>query len=164
LPLGHIFQALFFTTRSQRFHLSVKSLGRARTKLQAVTLHHSESTDGQQLAGAFSFGPLELHPNEGLASAGGVALHLSVREFELLVELARNDGRIVRREELYEAVWGEPLRPGDRTVDVYVRRLRVKLTKALPAWSFIHTHVGFGYRFAPMRGSAHDTGEPHSAL
>jgi DNA-binding response OmpR family regulator len=84
-----------------------------------------------------------------LASAGGVALHLSVREFGLLVELARNDGRIVRREELYEAVWGEPLRPGDRTVDVYVRRLRVKLSRALPSWSFIHTHVGFGYRFAP---------------
>lgn len=84
-----------------------------------------------------------------MAAARGVALHLSVREFELLVELARNDGRIVRREELYEAVWGEPLRPGDRTVDVYVRRLRVKLAQALPAWSFIHTHVGFGYRFAP---------------
>lgn len=98
---------------------------------------------------AFSFGPLELRPSEGLAAARGVALHLSVREFELLVELARNDGRIVRREELYEAVWGEPLRPGDRTVDVYVRRLRVKLAQALPAWSFIHTHVGFGYRFAP---------------
>lgn len=114
-----------------------------------VTLHQSEGADGQVSSGVFSFGPLELHPREGLAAAGGVALHLSVREFGLLVELARNDGRIVRREELYESVWGEALRPGDRTVDVYVRRLRVKLSKALPDWSFIHTHVGFGYRFAP---------------
>jgi DNA-binding response OmpR family regulator len=117
-------------------------------------LHQSEGAERQVSTGVFSFGPLELHPREGLASAGGVALHLSVREFGLLVELARNDGRIVRREELYEAVWGEPLRPGDRTVDVYVRRLRVKLSKALPDWSFIHTHVGFGYRFAPSLASS----------
>ena len=99
--------------------------------------------------GAFGFGALELRPSEGLALADGVAVHLSVREFGLLVELARNDGRIVRREALYESVWGEALRPGDRTVDVYVRRLRVKLAQVLPKWSFIHTHVGFGYRFAP---------------
>ncbi len=117
--------------------------------MQFVTLHQSEGADGQVSSGVFSLGPLELQRREGLASAGGVALHLSVREFGLLVELARNDGRIVRREELYESVWGEALRPGDRTVDVYVRRLRVKLKKVLPDWSFIHTHVGFGYRFAP---------------
>ena len=123
-----------------------------------MTLHQSEGAARQLSTGVFSFGPLELHPREGLASAGGVALHLSVREFGLLVELARNDGRIVRREELYEAVWGEPLRPGDRTVDVYVRRLRVKLARALPSWSFIHTHVGFGYRFAPMLESGEENG------
>jgi DNA-binding response OmpR family regulator len=39
------------------------------------------------------------------------------------------------------------MRPGDRSVDVYVRKLRVKLEDALPDWSFIHTHFGFGYRF-----------------
>ena len=43
----------------------------------------------------------------------------------LLAELARQDGRIVRREDLYEHVWGVPLRNGDRTIDVYVRKLRV---------------------------------------
>lgn len=102
------------------------------------------------------FGQLELVPGEGLALAAGIGLHLSVREFGLLVELALNDGRVVRREELYQAVWREPLRLGDRTVDVYVRRLRVKLAQGLPAWSFIHTHVGFGYRFAPMLESDGD--------
>uniref|UniRef100_A0A6J5Z2P9 Unannotated protein n=1 Tax=freshwater metagenome TaxID=449393 RepID=A0A6J5Z2P9_9ZZZZ len=96
-----------------------------------------------------NFGPLVIRPNEGLALAGGEALHLSVREFGLLAELARNDGRIVRREDLYGLVWSAPLREGDRTVDVYVRRIRVKLAAALPTWTFIHTHVGFGYRFAP---------------
>ena len=105
------------------------------------------------------FGPLELRPSEGLAIANRGALHLSVREFGLLVELALNEGRIVRREELYEHVWSLPLRPGDRTIDVYIRRLRVKLAAALPDWSFIHTHVGFGYRFAPQSALIDRDGE-----
>jgi DNA-binding response OmpR family regulator len=96
-------------------------------------------------------GALEIRLGEGLALAGGRALRLSVREFGLLAELARHEGRIVRREDLYEHVWGTPLRAGDRTVDVYVRKLRVKLEEALPEWAFIHTHVGFGYRFSPER-------------
>ena len=94
-------------------------------------------------------GDLEISPGEGLATADGRVLNFSVREFGLLVELARSDGRILRREDLYEKVWGSSLRPGDRTIDVYVRRIRVKLAEAMPEWSFIHTHVGFGYRFAP---------------
>ncbi len=114
-----------------------------------VTIRQAEAAKLSELPSAFSFGPLELRPSEGFASASAIALQLSVREFGLLMEPARNDGRIVRREELYAAVWGEPLRQGDRTVGVYVRRLRVKLSQALPTWSFIHTHVGFGYRFAP---------------
>jgi DNA-binding response OmpR family regulator len=40
---------------------------------------------------------------------------------------------------------------GDRSIDVYVHKLRAKLEAALPEWSFIHTHVGFGYRFTPER-------------
>lgn len=102
-------------------------------------------------------GVLEVRPLEGLAVAGGRALRLSVREFGLLAELARQDGRIVRREDLYEDVWGIPLRHGDRTIDVYVRKLRVKLEQALPEWRFIHTHVGFGYRFQPERSHGFHT-------
>ena len=45
------------------------------------------------------------------------------------------------------------MRPGDRSVDVYVRKLRVKLEQALPGWRFIHTHFGFGYRLAPERST-----------
>ena len=53
------------------------------------------------------------------------------------------------REDLYRRVWGGELPTGDRCVDVYVRKLRAKLAEALPDWSFIHTHVGFGYRLEP---------------
>ena len=93
-------------------------------------------------------GPLEVRPAESLALAGGRPLTLSVREYSLLVELARRPGRIVSRDNLYELVWRDPLRPGDRSVDVYIHKLRSKLERALPDWRFIHTHVGFGYRFS----------------
>jgi DNA-binding response OmpR family regulator len=74
---------------------------------------------------------------------------MSVRELELLAALARRRGRVVPREELYVTVWGAPLRDHDRSVDVYIHKLRTKLGDALPEWSFIHTHFGFGYRFEP---------------
>src|SRR3954449_13303022 len=94
-------------------------------------------------------GELEIRPSEHLARARGRALSLSVRELDLLAALARREGRIVPREELYQTVWGAPLRGQDRSVDVYVHKLRSKLAVALPEWGFIHTHFGFGYRFQP---------------
>ena len=94
-------------------------------------------------------GALEIRANDGLVVAGGHTVTLSVREFGLLVALARQPSRIVRREDLYQLVWGGPLRAGDRSIDVYVHKLRVKLETALPDWRFIHTHVGFGYRLEP---------------
>ena len=81
--------------------------------------------------------------------ARGRALTLSVRELDVLAALAERAGRIITREALYEAAWGGALRHDDRSVDVYVHKLRAKLAEALPEWRFIHTHFGFGYRFAP---------------
>ena len=94
-------------------------------------------------------GELEIRPSEYMALAGGRALTLSVRELDLLAALGRREGRIVARAELYETVWGGPMRDDDRSVDVYVHKLRSKLATALPEWRFIHTHFGFGYRFQP---------------
>ena len=98
-------------------------------------------------------GELEAHPDDGLVLAAGRAVPLSVREFELLVALMERRGGIVRREQLYRSVWGSPMRDGDRSIDVYVHKVRAKLESALPAWSFIHTHVGFGYRLDPEPAS-----------
>lgn len=95
-------------------------------------------------------GELEIRLEEGLVLATGQALTLSVREFELLCAMARRLGAIITREELYRTVWGGELRPGDRSVDVYVSKLRGKLEAALPDRRFIHTHPGFGYRFQPQ--------------
>jgi DNA-binding response OmpR family regulator len=100
-------------------------------------------------AEAMHVGDLEIRPGDGLCLAGGRALTLSVREFQLLVALAQRAHGIVSRPDLYAQVWGGQLRDGDRSIDVYVHKLRVKLETALPGYRFIHTHVGFGYRLDP---------------
>jgi DNA-binding response OmpR family regulator len=94
-------------------------------------------------------GPLQIIPEEHLARVDGRALMLSIRELRLLTELARQPDKIVSRADLFALVWEREMRPRDRSVDVYVRKLRVKLETASPGWVFIHTHFGFGYRLAP---------------
>jgi len=93
-------------------------------------------------------GELEIRPTEYTAIAGGRPLRLTVRELKLLCALAERRDRIVSREELYAAVWEEEYRKTDRSVDVYVARLRQKLDEALPGRPYIHTHFGFGYRLS----------------
>ncbi len=93
-------------------------------------------------------GELTIRPPDGLVSVNGRALMLSIREFGLLLALARAPGRILSREQLFLEVWGKRLSKGDRSVDVYVHKLRHKLEEAQPTVRFIHTHVGFGYRLS----------------
>jgi DNA-binding response OmpR family regulator len=95
-------------------------------------------------------GGLEIRPNEFVALVDGKPLGLTVRELQLLTALVERRDRIVSREELYSVVWGEPYRKSDRSVDVYVGKLRQKLGKVLPGTSPIHTHFGFGYRFTSL--------------
>jgi DNA-binding response OmpR family regulator len=98
-------------------------------------------------------GPLEVRVSERFARLQGHPLVLSALEFKLLTALARRAGQTVRRESLYREVWGYPLRLGDRSVDVYVHKLRGKLEQALPGWRFIHTHTGWGYRLEPEQNN-----------
>jgi DNA-binding response OmpR family regulator len=93
-------------------------------------------------------GELTVQLPDGLVCLDGDPLMLSVREFALLLALVRAEGRIVSREQLYLEVWAKPLSKRDRSVDVYVHKLRGKLEAARPDLAFIHTHVGFGYRLS----------------
>ena len=94
-------------------------------------------------------GELEIRPSEHLARARGRTLSLSVRELDLLAALARREGKIVAAKSCTRRCGERRLRGQDRSVDVYVHKLRTKLAVALPEWGFIHTHFGFGYRFQP---------------
>jgi DNA-binding response OmpR family regulator len=145
--LPHAGGAGTFTTFSRIDHEFATPLA-SRTATLGVVAAFPESMDMQ--ADVLYAGELEIRLEEGLVLATGRALTLSVREFELLVALAKRLGAIITREELYLSVWGGPLRPGDRSVDVYVSKLRSKLETALPDRRFIHTHPGFGYRFQPQ--------------
>jgi len=92
---------------------------------------------------------LEIRPDEHAALVDGRPLSLTMRELQLLKALAARPQRIVTREELYAEVWGREPRHADRSVDVYVSRLRSKLSEALPGKHLIYTHSGIGYRFSP---------------
>jgi DNA-binding response OmpR family regulator len=95
-------------------------------------------------------GEITVRPDLYQAYAGDVSLELTAREFEILHLLTQSD-RVLRREEIYERVWGYAMAHGDRSVDVFVRKLRQKLRAASAEWTYIHTHFGVGYRFAPAR-------------
>jgi DNA-binding response OmpR family regulator len=101
-----------------------------------------------ELQNAMSVGEITIRPDLYQAYAGEASLELTAREFEILHLLSQSD-RVLRREEIYERVWGYAMAHGDRSVDVFVRKLRQKLRSASPHWSYIHTHFGVGYRFAP---------------
>jgi DNA-binding response OmpR family regulator len=101
-----------------------------------------------ELEGATLVGEISIRPDLYQAYAGESSLELTAREFEILNLLSQSD-RVLRREEIYERVWGYAMAHGDRSVDVFVRKLRQKLRAASPGWSYIHTHFGVGYRFAP---------------
>jgi DNA-binding response OmpR family regulator len=101
-----------------------------------------------QMEDSTSIGELTIRPDLYQAYSGDVSLELTAREFEILHLLSQSD-RVLRREEIYERVWGYAMAHGDRSVDVFVRKLRQKLRVASPSWSYIHTHFGVGYRFAP---------------
>jgi DNA-binding response OmpR family regulator len=108
------------------------------------------SLGGMEASTVLRAGDLEIRPDEFVALAAGRRIDLTVRELQLLTALVERRDRIVSRAELYAVVWGEHYRKSDRSVDVYVGKLRHKLAEALPGRSFIHTHFGFGYRFTSL--------------
>jgi DNA-binding response OmpR family regulator len=106
--------------------------------------------------GPLTFGELEVRPDQFQAFASGRSLELTRREFELLHLLADAKGNVLEREAIYQRVWGYAMAHGDRSVDVFIRKLRQKLERGSPTWEYIHTHFGIGYRFDPestLRGA-----------
>jgi DNA-binding response OmpR family regulator len=105
-------------------------------------------------------GELEIRPDRFQAFVGGESLDLTRREFELLHLLAGARGQVLERETIYQRVWGYAMAHGDRSVDVFVRKLRQKLEKRSPGREYIHTHFGVGYRFDPETGATDSTAAP----
>jgi DNA-binding response OmpR family regulator len=95
--------------------------------------------------------PLELEellvdPRTFQAYVDGRSAGLTPTEFRLLHALALERGRVVTRDELMQRIWGRRQRIRDRTIDVYVRKLREKVDRTAPRHTFIHTRHGVGYK------------------
>src|SRR5918997_4116505 len=116
-------------------------------RVEAVARRRRRSQAGTA-AEPVMVGEIEIRADQFQAFAHGRSIDLTRREFELIQLLAAADGRVLEREEIYQRVWGYTMAHGDRSVDVFVRKLRSKLQRASPDWNYIHTHFGVGYRFA----------------
>lgn len=115
-------------------------------RIEAVVRRRSRS-HGREESGPLVVGELEIREDQFQAFVAGRSLDLTRREFELLRVLAEASGTVLEREEIYRRVWGYEMAHGDRSVDVFVRKLRAKLQRHSPSWQYVHTHFGIGYRF-----------------
>ncbi len=117
----------------------------ARVEAVARRRRRADAPAGDE---AIAVGEIDIRPDQFQAFAHDRSIDLTRREFELIQLLAAAGGRVLEREEIYVRVWGYTMAHGDRSVDVFVRKLRAKLQRASPDWTYIHTHFGVGYRFA----------------
>jgi DNA-binding response OmpR family regulator len=117
-------------------------------RVEAVVRRRKRATARIE-TGPMVAGELEVRLDQFQAFVGGHSVDLTRREFELLHLLAEAEGQVLQREEVYQRVWGYAMARGDRSVDVFVRKVRHKLERMSPGWTYIHTHFGIGYRFQP---------------
>ncbi len=114
-------------------------------RVHAVLRRIEDQGEGESSARPLRFGPVEVDRGRHLVRSTGRAVHLTAKEFALLVALLEASGRVLSRQQLLEQVWGYSYAEGTRTVDVHVRRLREKLPELAP---FILTVKSLGYRVA----------------
>jgi DNA-binding response OmpR family regulator len=101
-------------------------------------------------AEVIEFDGLRIDPVSVEAYLDGQSAHLTPTEFRLLYALAAESPRVVSREELLQKIWGRRLTRRDRTVDVFVRKLREKIDARSERYAFLHTRYGVGYKLEPQ--------------
>jgi two-component system alkaline phosphatase synthesis response regulator PhoP len=112
----------------------------ARRGVRAEAPDRGEPIDAEEL---------RIDPRVVQAYVDGESAELTPTEFRLLHALALERGRVLTRDELLQKLWGRRQTYRDRTVDVFVRKLRDKIDRRAPRHTFIHTRYGVGYRFDP---------------
>jgi DNA-binding response OmpR family regulator len=119
----------------------------ARVEAVAARLHPPEPRSLEPVM----LGEVEVRPDQYQAFVHGRSLELTRREFQLIELLCGARGEVLGRELIYERLWGYEMARNDRSVDVFVHKLRHKLKDASPAWRYVHTHPRAGYRLAAER-------------
>jgi DNA-binding response OmpR family regulator len=98
-------------------------------------------------------GDLLIEPSQLRVRVAGATVRLRLKEFQLLVTLARQPGRLLSRETLAQEVWGYEHLTSSRTIDVHIRRVRQAIEEA-SSYTYIQTVHGVGYRFEPREKTA----------
>jgi DNA-binding response OmpR family regulator len=119
-------------------------LARVRANLRRVRERAVLATDE-----VIEVGDLLIEPGELRVTVAGAPARLRLKEFQLLVALARNAGSLMSRQRLASEVWGYDFLPSSRTIDVHIRRLRQAIEDP-SAYAYVHTVHGVGYRFEPQ--------------
>lgn len=98
-----------------------------------------------------SFGPFTIEPEAGEVRKSGELMDFSAKELNLLIYMAQNPNRILSKEMICQAVWGEDFIGFDNTISVHIRKIRLKIEEdpSNPKW--IQTVIGLGYKFV-MKG------------
>ncbi len=119
----------------------------ARTQAAARRAgRHEETPRGEPI----ELEELRIDPREVQAYVDGESAELTPTEFRLLYQLALDRGRVSTRDELLQKLWGRREAHRDRTVDVFVRRLREKIDRRASRHTFIQTRYGVGYKLEPV--------------
>ncbi len=125
---------------------SMKELVARVTAASRRALRREETPRGELI----EIEELRIDPLEVQAYVDDRSAELTPTEFRLLYQLALDRGRVVTRDELLQKLWGRRESHRDRTVDVFVRRLREKVDRPASTHTFIQTRYGVGYRLEPV--------------
>lgn len=127
-------------------------------RIEAI-LRGFADTRRSQRHGSIELGPIRLNDRTGDATVDGEPVGLTAKEYALLRELASRAGRVVRRRQLMERIWGERTAPADRAIDAHVKSIRRKLGRAR---NWVETIRGVGYRVAEQAAPP-SSDSPHEA-
>jgi DNA-binding response OmpR family regulator len=115
-----------------------------------ATARRGTRPEQEQRGEAIEIEELRIDPREVQAYVNGESAGLTPTEFRLLYALALEAGRVVTRDELLQRIWGRRETHRDRTVDVFVRKLREKIDRRSTVHTFIQTRYGVGYKLEAL--------------
>ncbi len=118
-----------------------------KARIKALLRRSAPADEAKGLRGRLTLGDITLEPEGRGACRDGQEIDLTVKEFDLVSLLMRNNGRVFSRETLLNIVWGTDYLGEERTVDVHIRRLREKLERNPAQPEHIITKWGVGYYF-----------------
>ncbi len=121
------------------------SLRELRSRINAVLRRAAAVAKGS--GEVYRFGDCEVDFDRGEVRRGGIPLDITALEFRLLTAFVRSRGRVLSRQQIIDAVWGQDTSITDRVVDTHVLNLRKKIEPVPATPRFLASVRGMGYRF-----------------